>query len=343
MTVLVRVRDGLEPSGGGDGGVTEGDFRGGLFDLVTSTGGVVDLAGGHGEVTENAPLAMTVLVDDGIIYVPNSSFDELDTDQIRCWEVIISNEDALVIGPNSSGSTRIDLICVKLDTSIVPNEFASNIATLVVVAGTPGAGAPATPNDHYKLAQVEVADGETEIDNANITDSRAQLAINSDFLGSIEAVDLGVSTLTVSELLRVNAGGTAIESSGQTIPTGDIVGTSDTQTLTNKRVTKRVTDIVSSATPTVDTDDCDAVDITALAAAITSMTSNLSGTPTNKQTLIYQILDDGTGRAITWGASFEAKGVALPTTTTANKMLTVGFIYDTTAAKWGCVASVEEA
>ena len=312
MSVFVRVRDGLEPSGGGDGGVTEGDFRGGLFDLVISTGGVVDLAGNHGEVTENAPLAMSVLVDDGIVYVPNSGFDELDTDQIRCWEVIVSNEDALVIGSNSSGSTRIDLICVKLDTSIVPNEFASNIATLVVVVGTPGAGAPATPNDHYKLAQVTVADGETEIDNANITDSRAQLAINSDFL------DI-------------------------TLPVGDIVGTSDTQTLTNKRITKRVTSIVSSATPTYNIDNCDFVDITALAAAITSMTSGKSGTPTQKQTLIYQILDDGTGRAITWGADFEAKGIDLPTTTTANKMLTVGFIYDTNAAKWGCIASIEEA
>jgi hypothetical protein len=72
------------------------------------------------------------------------------------------------------------------------------------------------------------------------------------------------------------------------------------------------------------------------------MTTNLSGTPTNFQTLVFRILDNGTNRAITWGASFQAMGTALPTTTTANKVLTVGFIYDSVDSKWGCVASVTE-
>lgn len=115
-----------------------------------------------------------------------------------------------------------------------------------------------------------------------------------------------------------------------------------TGTFTNKRITQRITTITSNATPTINTDDCDAVTITALAAAITSMTTNLSGTPTNFQKLIIRIKDDGTARAITWGASFEAKGVALPTTTVISKVLTVGFIYDTVTSKWGCVASAQE-
>jgi hypothetical protein len=116
-----------------------------------------------------------------------------------------------------------------------------------------------------------------------------------------------------------------------------------TATLTNKRITPRITTIVSSATPTINTDNCDCVTITAQAAAITSMTTNLSGTPTNFQKLIIRIKDDGTARAITWGASFEAKGVALPTTTVISKVLTVGFLYDTVTSKWGCVASAQEA
>ena len=75
------------------------------------------------------------------------------------------------------------------------------------------------------------------------------------------------------------------------------------------------------------------------------MTSNLSGTPTNKQTLIYEIKDNGTARAITWGTSFVAGGVALPTTTVISKILTVGFIYSTANSlnKWRCVASTQEA
>ncbi len=123
--------------------------------------------------------------------------------------------------------------------------------------------------------------------------------------------------------------------------TSDSSKNSAIATLTNKRITQRVTTITSNATPTVNTDNCDQVEITAQAADITSMTTNLSGTPVNGDKLLYRIEDNGTPRAITWGSSFEAKGVALPTTTTANKQLTVGFIYNGT--KWGCIASVTEA
>jgi hypothetical protein len=122
----------------------------------------------------------------------------------------------------------------------------------------------------------------------------------------------------------------------------DKIEASDTKTLTNKRITSRITTITSHATPTVNTDNCDCVTITAQAEALTSMTTNLSGTPTNFQKLLFRIKDNGTARAITWGASFEAKGVALPTTTVLSKVLTVGFIYDTVTSKWGCVASVQE-
>lgn len=118
---------------------------------------------------------------------------------------------------------------------------------------------------------------------------------------------------------------------------------SSTNTLTNKRITDRVWTVASSATPTINTDDVDAYSITALATAITSMTTNLSWTPTDFQKLLIRIKDNGTARAITWGASFEAKGVALPTTTVISKVLTVWFVYDTVSAKWGCIASAQEA
>lgn len=105
----------------------------------------------------------------------------------------------------------------------------------------------------------------------------------------------------------------------------------------------RVTSITSNATPTINTDSCDCVDITALAVDITSMTTNLSGTPSNFQKLTIRFLDNGSARAIAWGASFESVGQTLPTTTVAGKRTTVGLIYDSTAAKWGCVAVAQEA
>lgn len=111
-----------------------------------------------------------------------------------------------------------------------------------------------------------------------------------------------------------------------------------TQTLTNKRVTKRTGTTTSSATPTINTDNVDFYSITAQTEAITSFTTNLSGTPTEGQTLWIAITGTAS-RAITWGASFEASGnVALPTTTSSTTRLDVGFVWNTVSSKWRCIA-----
>jgi len=115
-----------------------------------------------------------------------------------------------------------------------------------------------------------------------------------------------------------------------------------TDTLTNKRITKRVsTTSGPGATPSMDTDNYDLFQFTSLAAAITSMTTNLTGTPNAGDLLWIQFRDNGTARAITWGSKFAASGtVPLPTTTVASTTLNVGFVYDTTQATpiWSCVA-----
>lgn len=112
-----------------------------------------------------------------------------------------------------------------------------------------------------------------------------------------------------------------------------------TQTLTNKRITARVGSTTSHATPTINTDNVDIYKLTAQAEAITSMTTNLSGTPTDGQVLLIEITGTA-ARAITWGASFEASTVGLPTTTVSTDMLAVGFLYNGVTAKWRCVAAV---
>jgi hypothetical protein len=111
--------------------------------------------------------------------------------------------------------------------------------------------------------------------------------------------------------------------------------TAATQTLTNKRITKRTGTVASSATPTINTDNVDLFSVTALATNITSMTTNLSGTPTEGQSLLIWFKDDGTARTITWGTSFTTLDtVTLPTTTTVGKYLYTTFIYNATLAKW---------
>jgi hypothetical protein len=199
---------------------------------------------------------------------------------------------------------------------------ALNSTSAVHIAGTIELGAASDTTLSRSSAGILAVEGVT-IPRNSLSDT---LTIN--------AIELGHASDTT--LSRSSAGVLAVE--GVVIPS-----VSSTNTLTNKRVTPRVTSISSSATPTINTDNCDFVDITALAVAITSMTTNLSGTPTNGDMLKIRFKDNGTARSITWGASFEACGVALPTTTVVSKRLTVGFIYDTTTSKWGCVASVQEA
>lgn len=111
-----------------------------------------------------------------------------------------------------------------------------------------------------------------------------------------------------------------------------------TQTLTNKRITPRVGTTASSATPTINTDNVDIYSITALAVDITSFTTNLSGTPTDGQSLGIIIVGTAT-RAIAWGTSFEAGASALPTTTSSTTRLDVIFIWNAATSKWRCMAS----
>lgn len=104
------------------------------------------------------------------------------------------------------------------------------------------------------------------------------------------------------------------------------------------RVRPRTGTTASSATPTINTDNIDFYSITAQAVDITSFTTNLTGTPTDGQKLWIAITGTA-ARAITWGASFEASTVALPTTTVTTARLDVGFVWNAVTSRWRCIAA----
>lgn len=174
----------------------------------------------------------------------------------------------------------------------------------------------------------------------------ASVAINTSLISDTDSTDdLGSSSIAWANLyvdtielghatensLTASSGILSIE--GVAIPT-----ISNTATLTNKRITKRTGTTTSSATPTINTDNVDFYSLTAQAEDITSFTTNLSGTPTEAQTLWIAITGTA-ARAITWGASFEASTVALPTTTVTTARLDVGFVWNSITSKWRCVAT----
>ena len=145
------------------------------------------------------------------------------------------------------------------------------------------------------------------------------------------AITLTLGTITPTS---INAS-SSIAISNVTVPT-----ISSTNTLTNKRVTQRVGTATSSATPTINTDNVDEFGLTAQAVNITSMTTNLTGTPADGDTLIVRITGTGS-RAITWGASFASGDVTLPTTTSGTKTLVVALkiVGAVSATVWQCMAS----
>lgn len=135
-----------------------------------------------------------------------------------------------------------------------------------------------------------------------------------------------------TEKARITNAG-VLQVGGVAVPT-----ISSADTLTNKRINSRVNSVASSATPAINTDTTDEFDITALATAITSMTTNLTGTPVNGQILRIRIKDNGSAQSITWGSKFVSTGLGtLLTTTSAGKTHRTEFIYDSTAALWACV------
>ena len=99
--------------------------------------------------------------------------------------------------------------------------------------------------------------------------------------------------------------------------------------------------VSSSATLTPNVDEYEQETITALSTALAIDAP--TGTPSNGLKLVLRITDDGTGRGLTWNAIYQEIGVTLPTTTTANKTIYVGLIYNATATKWDVVAIKEQA
>lgn len=74
-------------------------------------------------------------------------------------------------------------------------------------------------------------------------------------------------------------------------------------------------------------------DVTALAVPATINVPTF--TPANGMSFIIRIKDNGTARALTWASGYtNVSGLDTPTTTVANKLLTVGAMYNSATSKW---------
>lgn len=111
-------------------------------------------------------------------------------------------------------------------------------------------------------------------------------------------------------------------------------------TLANKRITKRIGTVADSGTPTPDSDSVDVYTVTALAQTATFGAP--TGTPTNGQTLVIRIKDDGTGRALYFNSAYRfSTDLPAPAATTLSKTMYLGFMWNSADSKWDCLAILD--
>jgi hypothetical protein len=150
----------------------------------------------------------------------------------------------------------------------------------------------------------------------------------------------GAKTFTTGLLKAVDitsgAGVNTLPTSSQTL-----VGRTTTDTLTNKRITKRVLSATSYTTNTgtsLNSDNYDMFIVTAQAGDL--LFNNPGGTPTDGQTLWLAVTGTG-ARALTYGDQYESSaGATLPTTTVTTARIDIGLVWRADTSKWHCVAAV---
>ena len=242
-----------------------------------------------------------------------------------------SNQSSLSVGSAATLTTP---------RAIYGNNFDGSAALTQVIASTYGG----TGNGFTKFTGPATAERTFTLPNADATILTTAAAVTP-AQGGTGVANNAASTLTISGAFGTTF--TVSATTAVTLPTtGTLATLAGTETLTNKRVTPRVSSASNITSPLAwNGDNFDQYASTAQSEALTINAD--AGTPTDGQKMIFRFKDNGTARALTWttgtSKSFRAVGITLPTTTVASKTLYVGCVYNYADSRWDAIATSQEA
>lgn len=291
--------------------------------------GTGELAGTWGTTVNTS---VTSLIDSAVAGTTTLS---ADADVTLTDDLYIANEarQAILRWTASNGATTRNITAP-----------ARSKAYIVINAGT----GPVVLRGAGPTTGVTIAPGDKCVAAWNGSDFVKVAAESAVLVGKTISVDDNtISGIAASSFVVSNGSGNIDGAAAQkVIPAGVVVGTTDTQTLTNKRITARVNAQTSTTSPWAwNSNSFDQQSFSALANALTINAD--AGTPTDGQKTVFRFKDNGTARALTWTTgttnSFRVMGGSLPSSTVAGKTIYVGCIYNALDSRWDAVAYTQEA
>jgi hypothetical protein len=265
------------------------------------------------------------------------------------------NEDAnnRVLIPYTSGTTNVGSLNVgdataHTDTGVIAGFTASE--PLYLYTSLQNTSSANTSYASYAVNDGgHTAYGELGINNANYSYLAAGFPNNGFSTPLASFVESFGGPLVLgswdSQKISFIVNGSVNTSDAMTIQTTGVVTIPNVSitsgTIASTRIDPRDVSATTATTLTPDVSVGDIYCYTALASALTINAP--TGTPTNGDKLMFRLLDNGTGRALTWDGTYTVIGVTLPTTTTANKTTYVGCIYNSNNTRWDVIAVTTQA
>ena len=241
-------------------------------------------------------------------------------------ELALNTLDEKLYFKNSAGTVKL----------LASNAGALGTVTSVAQSFTGGlisvGGSPVTSSGTLALTVAGTSGGVPYFSSTSTWATSAALAASAIVLGGGAGAAPATTTTGTGVVTALGNNANA---------TGGFATINGTATFTNKRIDPRTSSSASTATLTPDISSFDQYNLTAQAVGLTVAAP--IGTPVDGNRLIIRILDNGTGQTISWNATYTVIGVTLPTTTTANKMVYVGCIYNSTNTRWDVDAVATQA